>query len=88
MQSTSYNTYNPYKAKRIQYIIVRNEYKANNIGGLTNNIGGLTTCAGIAEPHSPPPEEQADPGSIPDKAPFFSIVDFQCFAVTLSKVCA
>ena len=40
----------------------------------------------MAEPHSPPPEEQAVPGSIPDEAPFFSIVDFKCFAVRLSIV--
>ena len=45
------------------------------------NIGGLTMGAGMAEPHSPPPKEQGIPGSIPDVAPFFSIVDFQHFAV-------
>ena len=53
-----------------------------------NNIGGLTTGAGMAEPHSLPPEEQGIPGSILDEAPFFSIVDFQDFAVRLSKVCS
>ena len=59
---------------------MRTEYKANN-------IGGPTTGAGMAEPHGPPPEEQPIPGSIPDKAPFLSIVDFQRFAVVrLSKV--
>ena len=58
---------------------MRTEYKANN-------IGGLITGAGMAEPHSPPPEEQAVPGSILDIAPFFSIVYFQCFPVTLSQV--
>ena len=44
--------------------------------------------SGMAEPHSPPPEEQGIPGSILDEAPFFPIVDFQDFAVRLSKVCA
>ena len=43
---------------------------------------------GMAEPHSPPPEEQPIPGSIPDEAPFFSIVDFQRSAVRFSKVAA
>ena len=37
----------------------------------------------MAEPHSPPPEEQAVPGSILDEVPFFSIVDFKHFAVRL-----
>ena len=55
------------------------EYKANN-------IGGLTTGAGMVEPHSPPPEEQAILGSILDEAPFFSTMDFQRFALRLSKV--
>ena len=58
---------------------MRTEYKANN-------IGGLTTGAGMVEPHSPPPEEQAILGSILDEAPFFSTVDFQHFALRLSKV--
>ena len=58
---------------------MRTEYKANN-------IGRLTTGAGMAEPHGPPPREQPIPGSIFDEAPFFSIVDFQRFAVRLSKV--
>ena len=40
----------------------------------------------MVEPHSPPPEEQAALGSIPDEAPFFSILDFQRFAVRLSKI--
>ena len=44
--NTSCSTYTPYKAIWIQYI-VRTEYKANN-------IGEITTCAGVAEPHSPP----------------------------------
>ena len=56
---------------------MRTEYKVNS-------IGGLTTGAGKAEPHSPSPEEQAIPGSIPDEALFFSIVDFGRFTVTLS----
>ena len=38
----------------------------------------------MAEPHSPPPEEQAVPGTILDEAPFFSIADFKRFAVRLS----
>ena len=79
MGTTNPHPYTPYKAKCIQYIIVRTAYKANN-------IRGLTTSAGMAEPHSPPPEEQAIPGSIPYGAPFFSIVDSHCFAVRLSKV--
>ena len=41
---------------------------------------------GMAETHSPPPEEQGIPGSILDEAPFFSIVGFQHFTVRLSKV--
>ena len=41
--TTNPHPYIPYKAKCIQYIIVRTEYKANN-------IGGLTTGAGIVEP--------------------------------------
>ena len=47
---------------------VRTEYKEKN-------IAGLITGAGMAELHSPPPGVQAVPGSILDKAPFFSIVD-------------
>ena len=35
-----------------------------------------STGAEIAEPNSTPPREQAAPGSIPDKTPFLSIVDF------------
>ena len=42
----------------------------------------------MVEPHSPPPEEKAVPGSILDEAPLLPIVDFKCFAVRLSKVCA
>ena len=42
---------------------MRTKYKANN-------IGGLTTGAGMAEPHSPPSEEQAVPGLISDKGTF------------------
>ena len=71
MHTVYYNTYNLYKAICIQYI-VRTEYKANS-------IGGLTTVAGMVEPQSPPPEEQGIPGSILDEAPFFSIGDFQRF---------
>ena len=63
-------------AKCIQYTIVRTEYKANS-------IEGLTTGAGMAEPNSSPPKGQAVPGSILDKAPFFSIVDLGRFAVRL-----
>ena len=44
--------------------------------------------AGMVQPHSPLPGVQAIPGSILDEAPFFCIVDFQRFAVRLSKVCA
>ena len=58
---------------------MRTEYKANN-------IGGLTTSVGMVEPHSPPPKGQAVPGSILDEARFFSIVDFERFAMRLSKV--
>ena len=76
MQSTSYNTYNPYKAKCIQYTIMRTEYKANS-------IGGLTTGAGMAEPDNSPSKGQAIPGSILDEAPFLSIVDLGRFAVRL-----
>ena len=72
---------------------MRTEYKANNIGGLTTGAGMAEphgpppdTGAGMAEPHGPPPEAQAVPGSILDEAPFLSIVDFQRFAVRLSKV--
>ena len=38
----------------------------------------------MAEPHSPPPGVQAVPGSILDKARFFSIVHLGRFAVRLS----
>ena len=38
----------------------------------------------MAEPHSPPPKEQAVPGLILNEAPFFSIVDFKHFAIRLS----
>ena len=40
----------------------------------------------MVEPHSPPPEVQAVPGSILNEAPLFSIVDLRRFAVRLSKV--
>ena len=42
--------------------------------------------AGVVEPHSPSPGEQAVPGLILDKSRFFFIVDFQCFIVRLSTI--
>ena len=59
---------------------MRTEYKEKNIAGLITGAG----MAGMAELHSPPPGVQAVPGSILDKAPFFSIVDLGHFTVRLS----
>ena len=56
-------------------------YKAKCIHHWGTNCG---CWDGVAP--QPPPEAQAVPGSIPDVAPFLSIVDFQCFVVRLSKV--
>ena len=77
--TTNPHPYTPCNVNCIQYIIMRTEYKAYN-------IGGLTTGAGMAEPYSPPPKGQAVPGAILDEAPFLSIVDFERFAMRLSKV--
>ena len=58
---------------------MRTEYMANN-------IRWLTTDSGVAKPNSLSSRKQAVTGSILDKAPFYSIVDFRRFAVRLSMV--
>ena len=76
------HTHTTHTRPNAHYIIVRTEYTKST------TLGGLTTGAEMAEPHSPPLEEQAVPGSILDEAPLLSIVDLQRFAVRPSKVCS
>ena len=67
--SPTHHAIHSYKA--IQYI-VRIEYKANDIGGITLVLEWWS-------PTAPPPGKQAVPGSILYKSLFFSIVDFSTF---------